>query len=93
MERAAIEGIREALAAAREIARELPFDGCDLDDLEDVIAPAQAELEAERPNVQTLATYLNSIARSLRSEPAARSIVKQLDAAMRAAGVPTQWEH
>ena len=92
-DRQAIEGIRQALAAAREAAQRAGLDSCDLDDLEQVIAPAEAELDAPLPNVQTLTTYLNSLARSLRAAPAARAVVTQLDSAMRAAGVPTQWEH
>lgn len=93
MERAAVRNIREALAAARQVAQNLRLDSCDMDDLEEVIRPAEAELEANMPNVLTLATYLNSLARSLRSEPGARTAVMRLDAAMREAGVPTNWEH
>lgn len=93
MERTAVESIRQALAAARAAAQSAQLDSCDLDDIEDIIAPVEAELEANLPNVQTLSTYLNSLARSLRSAPAARSVVMQLDAAMRGAGIPTQWEH
>ena len=93
MERTAIEGIRQALTGARGAAQNAQLDGCDLDDLEDVMPPAEAELEAANPNVQTLSTYLNSVARSLRSVPSARNECLQLDAAMREAGVPTNWEH
>ena len=93
MERIAIEGIRQALIAARGAAQSAGLDGCDLDDLEDVLAPAEAELDAANPNVRTLSTYLNSVARSLRSVPSARNECLQLDAAMREAGVPTDWEH
>jgi hypothetical protein len=93
MNRAAIDGLRDALAAARAAAHTVQLDNCDVDDLEAVIAPATAELASDLPNVATLGTYLNSLARSLRSEPAARTAVMQLDAAMRNAGVPTQWEH
>lgn len=93
MERSAVRNIREALVAAREVAQRLRLDSCDMDDLEEVIQPAEAELDASLPNVGTLATYLNSLARSLRSEPRARATVMRLDAAMREAGVPTTWEH
>jgi hypothetical protein len=92
-DRQALEGIRAALHDAREAARQAELDGCDLDDLELVLAPAEKELEAGLPNVQTLATYLNSVARSLRAVPSARNEVLKLDAAMRAAHIPTQWEH
>jgi hypothetical protein len=93
MEKAAIVDLREALAATREAAGRIELHTCDRDDLEQVIAPAAAELAAAQPNLQTLSTYLNSLARSLRAEPAARTAVMQLDAAMRKAGVPTHWEH
>ncbi|MGH8176098.1 MAG: hypothetical protein ACREV5_07565 [Steroidobacter sp.] len=93
MERNAIEGIRQALSAARDVAQNSPLDGCDLDDIAGVIEPAEAELDAANPNVQTLSTYLNSLARSLRAEPGARAVCLRLDAAMREAGVPTNWEH
>ena len=92
-DRQAIEGIKAALHDAREAARLAQLDGCDLDDLELVLAPAEKELEADLPNVQTLTSYLNSVARSLRSIPSARSEVLKLDAAMRSARIPTQWEH
>jgi hypothetical protein len=92
-DRQALDGIRAALHGAREAARRAQLDGCDLDDLELVLAPAEAELDANLPNVQTLATYLNSVARSLRAVPSARNEILQLDAAMRAAHIPTQWEH
>jgi hypothetical protein len=93
MDRAAIDNIRQALQAARGAARNAQMDSCDLDDLEDVLAPAEAELKSANPNVQTLSTYLNSAARSLRAIPSARNECLQLDAAMREAGVPTHWEH
>jgi hypothetical protein len=93
VERQAIEALRAAIAAAREVARSAQLDNCDIDDIEEIIAPAAAELEHPLPNVHTLSTYLNSLARSLRAQDRARSIVLQLDAAMRQAGVPTNWEH
>jgi hypothetical protein len=45
------------------------------------------------PSVATLGTYLNSLARSLRSQAQVRTVVMELDAAMRDANVPTTWEH
>ena len=93
MNQTAIDELRDALAAARAAAHAVQLDSCDIADLEEVMAPAAAELATDRPNVATLGTYLNSLARSLRSEPAARKAVMQLDAAMRNAGIATQWEH
>jgi hypothetical protein len=93
MERASLDEIRQALDAAREAVRSGSFDGCDVDDIEEIIAPVETELRAPRPNIQTLSTYLNSLAKSLRADPGSRAICMQIDAAMRNAGVPTHWEH
>jgi hypothetical protein len=98
MERASLDAtslneIQRALDAAREVARNGSFDSCDVEDIEEIIAPVETELRAPRPNIQTLSTYLNSLAKSLRSEPDNRGVCLQIDAAMRNAGVPTHWEH
>jgi hypothetical protein len=94
MERTAVAHIREAVEAAREIAQAAPdFDTCDTDDIEEIVEPVRQELEKAQPNAQTLATYLNSLARSLRAYPPARSVCLRLDAAMREAGLTTDWEH
>jgi hypothetical protein len=93
MQRHSIEQIRAAVAAAREAIRTADLSGCDADDIESLIEPVEHELEAPLPNVHTLATYLNSLARSFRSYPTGRRVSLQLDAAMRDAGVPTDWEH
>lgn len=93
MERASLDEIRRALDAAREAARNGSLDSCDIEDIEEIIAPVETELRAPRPNIQTLSTYLNSLAKSLRSEPSSRAVCMQIDAAMRHAGVPTHWDH
>jgi hypothetical protein len=92
MERVGADRIRAAVGAAQEIARTGNFDRCDAGDLEEVIEAIERELEQKRPSEQTLATYLNSLARSLRSDARSRNVCKQLDAAMRDAGLPTSWE-
>jgi len=53
----------------------------------------ESELRTTQPNKQTLSTYLNSLARSLRGNPSNRALCLQIDAAMRHSGVPTHWEH
>jgi hypothetical protein len=88
-----IDSIREVLAAARTAAKSGNFDGCDRVDLEEVMLPVERELDAARPNPHTLATYLNSLARSLRSQPEARAVVLRIDEVLRDAGLPTDWEH
>ena len=93
MQRAAIANIRDAVDAAEQAALEANFDGCDIDDIEQIIEPVHMELAKLRPNENTLSTYLNSLARSLRAHPPARRACLRLDAAMRDAGLPTNWEH
>ena len=93
MERSSLDEIQRALEAAREVAHNGSLDSCDVEDIEEIIAPVEPELRAPRPNIQTLSTYLNSLAKSLRSEPGSRAVCMQLDAAMRHAGVPTHWDH
>jgi hypothetical protein len=92
MDRSSLDEIRRALDAARDIARNGALDRCDVADIEEIIAPVETELRAPRPNMQTLSTYLNSLAKSLRSDPGSRSVCMQIDSAMRKAGVPTHWE-
>ncbi len=84
--------IREALTNVRAAMQSWDSDACDAADIEELIDKSAAELDTHRPNAATLSTYLNSIARSLRAETRTRSLVTQLDAAMRAAKVPTTWE-
>lgn len=93
MPRVNVEHLREAVRAAREAIQHADFDACDSGDLDEILDPVERELNAADPNPLTLSTYLNSLARSLRAEPSARSAVMQLDAAMRESGVPAQWEH
>lgn len=93
MSRVNVEHLREAVRAAREAIRRADLDACDSGDLDEILDPVDRELNATDPNPMTLSTYLNSLARSLRSDPGARNAVMQLDAAMRESGVPTQWEH
>jgi hypothetical protein len=91
MHRGDLELIREATAAAQQFAHTHDLEGCDKDDIDEIVEPVEQELKKAQPNPQTLSTYLNSLARSLRANPAARSICMQLDTAMRAAGLPTNW--
>jgi len=85
--------IRQVLGDVENALQALRLDGCDVDDVDEIIIKANAELRRDLPNVLTLGTYLNSLARSLRSQPNARTVVMELDAAMRDARVPTNWEH
>ncbi|PZN31358.1 MAG: hypothetical protein DIU71_10120 [Proteobacteria bacterium] len=93
MEKVTVEKLRAAVHTARDAAERLNLNGCDVSELDEIIEPIHRELDSNQPNVRTLATYLNSLARSLRADPAGRSACLGLDAAMREAGVPTDWEH
>jgi hypothetical protein len=88
-----VESLRQVLVDVAHVLEGLRIDGCELDDLQEVLDLVIAELGRNEPNVATLGTYLNSIARSLRSQPNARTVLVELDAAMRDANVPTNWEH
>lgn len=87
------DAIRQVLLDVRAAMQELDSDTCDASDVQEIVDKASAELDTDQPNAATLSTYLNSIARSLRAEPRVRTVVMELDAAMRAAKVPTNWEH
>jgi hypothetical protein len=93
MQRVNVEQLREAIRSARDAVEHSHLDACDASDLEELLDPVERELNVSTPNLMTLATYLNSLARSLRAQPGARGALKELDQAMRASGVPTQWEH
>jgi hypothetical protein len=85
--------IRQVLLDVEDALEALDLDGCDVSDVQEVIDSALAELDRPSPSTATLGTYLNSLARSLRSESQVRTVVMELDAAMRDANVPTNWEH
>jgi hypothetical protein len=69
--------------------QQFALDSCDADDINEVIASVDQELARPNPNRNTLATYLSSLVRSLRSRPSAQEVSTRLDAAMRKAGLPT----
>ena len=85
--------IRQVLLDTEAALEALDLDGCDVSDIQEIIERARAELDHPMPSVATLGTYLNSLARSLRSQAQVRTVVMELDAAMRDANVPTTWEH
>jgi hypothetical protein len=93
MQRLNVDQLRQAIQATREAIERAHLDACDASDLEEILDPVERELGSSNPNPTTLSTYLNSLARSLRAQPSARSAVVQLDAAMRESGVSSQWEH
>jgi len=87
MEQATLDGIRRAVQMAHKVVHTAKLDSCDVDDIDEVIDALNQELARPHPNKNTLATYLNSLARSLRSEPPASDAYVQLNDAMRDAGI------
>lgn len=87
MKQVDIDRLREAVEAARRAAEATALDSCDLDDLDDIVAPVRRELDRPRPNALTLNTYLNSLIRSLRTQPGAQDAIRQLREAMSAPGL------
>lgn len=83
--------LKEAIEGIRRTLRNTPLTECDLDDLDELMDQAEAELDNARPNMRTLSVSLNSVARSLRTDPGARHACLELDGAMRAAGVVSDW--
>jgi hypothetical protein len=85
--------LRAAIGVTRERLTELGCDAGEAEDLEALLGWAERELDKPLPNSATLAVPLNSVARSLAAEPAARDITLTLDAAMREVGISTSWDH
>ncbi len=86
------ETLRQALRHTRERIAALEFSACDKDEVRELMDRVESEIEGSHPNNSVVAGFLNSIARSLRTEPAAHKVCAELDAAMRQAGIPTTWE-
>src|SRR5690349_829810 len=84
--------LHEALAHVHEAVNSLTLSGCDKDDVFELMDRVDAELTASKPNDQTLSTFLNSIARSLRNDPKAREVCIQLEDAMQRSGLPSTWQ-
>jgi len=89
MEHAAIESLRAAVQAAKKLVHSTELDGCDLDDLDEVIASVDRELGRPTPNKNTLSTYLSSLVRSLRSQSHAHEVRNQIESAMGEAKIPS----
>jgi hypothetical protein len=87
-----VNAIREVLRDVTDALASLDLDSCDIGDLQEIIDRAAAELDRPHPSVATLGTSLNSLARSLRSDPKVQTVVMELDVAMREANVPTHWD-
>jgi hypothetical protein len=87
MQHADVKPVREAVKAAQSFAHETRLDGCDAGDIDELSASIERELERPLPNAETLASFMNSLLRSLRSQHHARQILSQLHDVMNKAGI------
>ena len=83
--------VEAALTSVQETLKRNGLDECDTSDMQELIERVEQELEASRPNVQVIGTFLNSMARSLRSDPEARDVCSRIDDALRKVGVARTW--
>lgn len=81
--------LRGAVADVR--ARLTNVDGCDIADFDELAARVDQELSARNPSPATLATFLNSIARSARSDAGSLPAVEKLADVMERAGITRDW--
>jgi hypothetical protein len=84
--------IHQALAAVQQTVGTLTFPRCDQDDVFELIERVEAELQSVHPNLRLIATFLNSIARSLRAQPEAREACLVIEDAIEHAGIPSTWQ-
>jgi len=84
--------IHQALAAVHDTVGTLTFPRCDQDDMFELMDRVEAELSLPHPSAQTISTFLNSIARSLRNQPEAREACLRIEAVMERTGLPSNWQ-
>ena len=82
-----VKQIRETIDAAQRFAHQTSLSGCDASDIDEICEVLQNELKRPLPSAQMLATYMNSLVRSLRPQHHGAQIVAQLHDAMSGAGV------
>lgn len=84
--------IHQVLAAVHDTVGTLPVPRCDQEDVLEAIDRVESELASSHPNVLVIGTFLNSIARSLRTEPEARDVCLRIEDAIEHAGLPSTWQ-
>ncbi len=87
-----VKRVRQAIEAAKKFAHATTLDGCDVADLDEVFESIEQELKRPLPNAHTLATYMNSLIRSLRPQHHAPQIIAQLHEVMSLAGIRIESE-
>ena len=84
--------VHETLTAVQTTLGDLRFSQCDQEDVQELIDRVESELHNNRPNMQIIGSFLNSIARSLRTEPAARETCLRVSETIEHLGVANTWE-
>jgi hypothetical protein len=94
MQDESVERIRVAMKHAHDAVERADVAGCDISDIDELVETVDREFEQAKPNIGIVALSLNSLARSLLStDSGMRAAADELDAAMRAARIPTTWEN
>ena len=84
--------VHKALLTVQTTLSRLQFSQCDQDDIGELIDRVEEELHSNRPSLQIIGTFLNSIARSLRTESAARDACLRVSETIDHLGVANTWE-
>jgi len=84
--------IHHALTAVHETVGTLTFPRCDQEDVYELIRRVELEIAGPHPDMQLIGTFLNSIARSLRTQPEAREACLRIEDAIERAGLPSTWQ-
>jgi hypothetical protein len=84
--------IHQTLAAVQDTVGSLTFPRCDQDDVYELIERIESELACAHPNLQLIDTFLNSLARSLRTEPGARRACLRIEEVLERTGLPSTWQ-
>jgi hypothetical protein len=84
--------IHQTLTAVHDTVGALTFPRCDLDDMFELMERVESELSAAHPNVQVIGTFLNSIARSLRTHAEARDVCLRIEDVIERTGLPSTWQ-
>lgn len=87
-----VTAIHQALVSVQDAVDAMTFPSCDKEDVHELIERIESELHAKRPNVTLVGMFLNSIARSLRSQPEARDACLAIQAVIEKAELPSTWQ-
>ena len=87
-----LTAIHRALLCVTDTVGMLTFPRFDQDDVFELIDRVEAELRAEHPDTQVIATSLHSLTHSLRNQPEAHEACLRLEGAIAEAGIPDTWQ-